>query len=151
MNNTRKMKTRGCAFHLAAAIIFLSGCDRFMTDADTYDYSIEQQMNCFCSQGGQWVRLHVKADTIADATNISNGNHLTSEQWQPYRTIHGLFDEITKWDTSMYHVDVTIDSTFGYPSFLSIYQRTVVHGDTIPFATDGGFNYTTRNYVTFNR
>ena len=136
---------------IAAISLLLGACDTAVNDNDFYDYSIEQQMGCFCPQGGQWVRLLVRADTIANAINISTGSNLTYEQWRPYRTISGLFDEISLRDTSVYEVRVEIDSTYNYPSFVYFNPKPIVHGDTVLTVMDAQLSYSTRNYVRFSR
>ena len=107
-------------------------------------------MDCFCPQAGVWVKLFVKADTTAGALDISSGSYLTYEQWKPYRTIKGLFDEISLRDTSVYDVRVVIDSTYNYPAFVYFNPKPVVHGDTVLIVEDAQLSYSTRNYVRLN-
>ena len=135
--------------HIAAIILLVSGCDTAVNESDSYDYSVEQQMGCFCPQGGQWVRLFVRADTIARAISISTGSNLTYEEWRPYRTIRGLFHEISLRDTSVYEVRVEIDSTYNYPSLVYFNPKPIVHGDTVLTVMDAQLSYSTRNYVRF--
>ncbi len=140
---------RRAYLHIVTIGLLLVGCDAGVNQNDSYDYSIEQQMGCFCPQGGQWVRLFVRADTIAHAIYLSTGLTLSYEEWRPYRTITGLFHEISLHDTSGYNVRVEFDSTHAYPTFVYFNPKPVVHGDTISTIMDAQVSYTTRNYVRF--
>lgn len=95
-------------------------------------------------------KLFVKADTIANAVDISSGSYLTYARWKPYRSIRDLFDEISRRDTSVYIVRVVLDSTYNYPTFVYFNPKPVVHGDTVITVTDAQLSYTTRNYQKLN-
>ena len=130
-----------------ALTVLLGTCDTGFDESDLYDYSVDQQMGCFCPQAGVWVRLFVRADTIAHATNISTGSHLANQQLSPYRTVKGLFDEIAMIDKSMFDVVVVMDSTYNYPSYVHCSPKPIVHGDTVVVVAVAQWSYSTRNFV----
>lgn len=37
-----------------AMIVVLSGCDTPVSQTESYGYTLEEQMGCFCPQGGVW-------------------------------------------------------------------------------------------------
>ena len=138
---------RTCYILIVALTVLLGSCDTPFVENDMYDYSVDQQMGCFCPQAEVWVRLFVRADTIALATNISTGSHLAYQQWSLYRTVKGLFDEIAMIDTSMFDVVVVMDSTYNYPSYAHFAPKPIVHGDTALVVDDAQWSYSTRNFV----
>jgi hypothetical protein len=127
--------------------IFLNGCDTPVNENKSYDYSIEQQTGCFCVLGGVWVKLFVKADTIADAINLSDNSRLAYEQQTQYRTIKGLNNELLSIDTSIYDIRVTMDTVLHYPSFIYFNPKPIIHGDTVLIVADAQMSYSTRNYT----
>jgi len=135
---------RSLIFISVAFVIFCgcSGDDLLVNDNFKYDYSIEQSRSCFCPYSGEKVKIFVKADTIADIIFLSNKSHLAYNWWQSYRTIKGLFREVSLWDdTVRFAVKVSYDPIFHYPSFISVNPK--------PFLgiTDIGFAYETKNYL----
>lgn len=59
------MKTIIISF-IGAMFTFIS-CDTVTDESNNYDYSIEQKMDCYCTQGGVWVKLYITADTVSAA------------------------------------------------------------------------------------
>ena len=137
-------------FSCLPALIALIACDIGVNESQVYDYSIEQQMNCFCPQTGVWIKLYVKADTVADAIRISDDYHLKNEERKPYKSIKGLFDLIAGLDTVACMVTVRMDSVNNYPTFIYSSPRPVVIGDTVMIITDAQWSYITRDYIRLN-
>lgn len=134
-------------FYSFSIIFLLCSCEQSVNNDNSYDYSIEQQLGCFCPRGGEWVKLFVKADTIANAVVISDGSQLPFDEWKRYKTINGLYQVISKVDTSIYALKTTIDSVGNYPSYVYFNPKPVVHGDTVQIITDAQMVYTTKNYI----
>ena len=107
-------------YFLITFVLLIYGCDDSVDSIETYDYSIEQQMGCFCSQGGVWVRLFVKADTVAYAFRISDNELLDYNDYKSYKSIRGLFDLISQTDTNSYVLDYEMDSVYNFPSYIYI-------------------------------
>jgi hypothetical protein len=134
-----------------AVYLLLSGCSENSTGVtELIDYSIDQRLSCFCPNHNVTVRLLVRADTIADAVDLSNKIHLPKNEWERYKTIKGLFEEITSLDTSVFTVKVSYDPVYHYPSFLSVNPKPVYLNDTtVQIIMDAGFSYYTSNYVKY--
>ncbi len=115
------------------------------------DYSIEQTRDCFCPQGGQPVKLFVASDTIAEAVWISDNTRLSWIEWQRFRTISGLFNEIDRWDTSSsFSVHAEYDTKHNFPSYISITPKPNIVNDTISsIIKDAGVSYRTWNFVSY--
>ncbi len=128
----------------------LVGCDTVVNNNKPYDYSIEQQQGCFCPQMGIWVRLFVKADTIAEAVRISDNVRLSYAERQSYRTIGGLFDVVNRLDTAGFDIRIDFDSLYRYPTYIYFSPKPVRHGDTVQVIYDAQMSYTTRNYIKLN-
>jgi hypothetical protein len=133
-------------FCLAATFAWC-GCDTPVNENSSYDYSVEQQIGCFCPNAGVWVKLFVKADTIADAVTMPDNIHLSYEERRPFRTIKGLQELIPQIDTGKYDVKITMDSAYNYPSYIYFTPKAVRHGDTVQVVTDAQMVYTTKNFV----
>ena len=137
-------------FYCLAATIVCCGCDTPVSEKGSYDYSIEQELDCFCPRGGVWVKLYVKADTIADAVRIADNNHLSYEEWRGYKTIKELFLIASRIDTSVFEMKMRIDSIDHYPSYLYFNPKPIIHGDTVQIITDVQMSYITNNYRRIN-
>ena len=131
--------------------LILSGCSENSTEViESIDYSIDQKLSCFCPNRDVTVRLFVRTDIIADAVDLSNKIHLPKNEWERYKTIKGLFEEITSLDTSIFSVKVSYDPVYHYPSFLSVNPKPVYLNDTtVQIIMDSGFSYYTSNYVKY--
>lgn len=131
--------------------IILWGCNENSINVkESIDYSIDQKLSCFCPNSNVTVRLFVRADTIADAIDLSKKIHLTKNEWNHYKTIKGLFDEISALDTSIFSVKVLFDPVFHYPAYISANPKPVYINDTIvQVIMDAGFSYSTSNYVKY--
>ena len=133
--------------YLVLPALILGSCESEILEIETYDYTIEQQMVCFCAQQGRWARLFVRSDTIAAATDVSNGSRLTPQEWNQYKSIKELFDAIAMIDTSLTTLVVELDPGGKYPSFLSLESKPIIIDSTIIFETDGYVSYSTRNLI----
>ncbi len=135
----------------AVIYIIFSGCnENSISGNESIEYSVDQKLSCFCPFGDRTVRLFVKADTIADAIDISKGIHLSKSEWNRYKTIKGLFEEISSLDTSIFTVKVSYDPVYHYPAFISANPKPVYVNDTIvQVIMDAGFSYSTSNYVKY--
>ncbi|MFO7524531.1 MAG: DUF6174 domain-containing protein [Ignavibacteriaceae bacterium] len=137
-------------FSVLTFIIIINGCDNIL-ESDLYDYTIEQQMGCYCPQGGIWVKLFISADTVSNAIRTSDNNKLTYDEFKHYKSIKGLFNKISETDTSTYDLIVTYESTNNYPSFIYINPKPIVINDsTVVTIEDAQLSYTTKNYKNFN-
>jgi hypothetical protein len=137
-------------FYCLATTIAFCGCDTSVNDSNSYDYSVEQKLGCFCPHGGVWVKLSVRADTVADAITISDNNRLSYQEARRYKSIKGLFEVISEIDTARYDVRTTFDSLNNYPSYIYFNPKPIVHGDTVQAIFDAQMSYTTRNYIKLN-
>ena len=137
-------------FYFIASLFVIIGCDSPVNQNNSNDYSIEQQLGCYCPQGGVWVKLHVKADTIAEAFTIPDNRQLSYEDRSGYKTIKGLFNVISELDTSVYNVNILMDSVNNYPSLISFNPKPLIHGDTLLIIEDAQMAYTTKNYTKLN-
>jgi hypothetical protein len=126
-------------------IILFIGCENITDTNKSYDYFIEQKMDCFCPQSNRWVRLYVRSDTVAMAINIKDNSQLSYEQSRPYKTIKGLFDLISQIDTSAFETVITIDSVNNYPSNIYLSPKGIQQGDTVSIINDAQLSYTTKN------
>ncbi|MFZ0454567.1 MAG: DUF6174 domain-containing protein [Ignavibacteriaceae bacterium] len=131
--------------------IVFSGCnENSISENESIDYSIDQKLICFCPHANMMVRLYVRADTIADAIDISKRIRLPKAEWNRYRTIKGLFEEISSLDTSIFAVKVSYDPVYHYPAYISANPKPIYINDTtIQVITDAGFSYTTSNYIPY--
>ena len=135
-------------YFFVAFVLLINGCDTLIDESNSYDYSIEQKMDCFCSQAGIWVKLFIKADTISNAVRISDKKQLTYKEFKYYKSIKGLFDTISETDTNTHQLIVTFDSEDNYPSFLYIDLKPIVINDsTTVTVADAQLSYTTNNYI----
>ncbi|MEJ2617173.1 MAG: DUF6174 domain-containing protein [Ignavibacteriaceae bacterium] len=136
---------------LSAVYLLFSGCkENSISVIESIDYSIDQKLSCFCPNSGVTVRLFVRADTIADAIDLSEKTHLTKNEWKGYKTIKGLFDEISALDTSIFTVKVSYDPVYHYPAFISANPKPVYVNDTIvQVIMDADFSYSTSNYIEY--
>jgi hypothetical protein len=135
------------------AIVLFSGCAKNDNSVNNlpFDYSIEQTRDCFCPQGGQPVRLFIVSDTIADAVWIATNEHLTPVEWQRFRSIKGLYNEIAYWDSSsVFQVSASYDSVYHYPTLVSITSKPIVVNDTlVSIIEDANVSYKTWNYTKY--
>lgn len=137
-------------FYCIAILFWVNGCDSPVNQNNSNDYSIEQQLGCYCPLGGVWVKLYIKADTIAQAIAIADNRRLSYEEQKRYKTIKGLFNVMAELDTSIYNVKILMDSINNYPSLISFNPKPEVHGDTVLIIMDAQMAYTTKNYVKLN-
>ena len=142
------MKT---TFFILSIIYILWGCDLLQDEYNSYDYTIEQRRDCFCSQSGVWAKLYIKADTVSSAIRISDKYILSYNEFRRYKSIKGLFDEIALRDTARYEVKIVMDSKNNYPAYIYFNPKPIqVSGDTVAVISDGQLSYTTRNYSKTN-
>lgn len=127
-------------------IFIATGCESTTEVNNTYEYSIEQKMDCFCPQAGNWIKLYVQADTIAKAIRISDNYVLNNTQYRSYKSVKQLWDLISRIDTYANELKIEIDSINNYPAYIYSNPKGIQHGDTIVAISDADFSYTTRNY-----
>ncbi len=110
-----------------------------------HGYSVEQTVLVpFGPVHPDSARIYVVSDTISDVVSLSNNTHIPRDRWTWYRTIKGLHDEATRWDTSVFEINITYDPVHGYPSWLSIYPKPSSGLHDVSIA------YRTRNYKECN-
>jgi hypothetical protein len=129
--------------------LFIIGCETPIDQQYIYDYSIEQFRGCFCTNGGIWINLYIKGDTVAAAYKISNDQELNYEEFKYYKSIKGLFDLITNTDTTKYELRYTIDSVKNYPTFIYLNPKPIIIGNDTLIIADAQLSYTTRNYINY--
>jgi hypothetical protein len=136
---------------LIVSMLFFSGCyENSINNFERVDYSIDQKLSCFCPGAAETVRLFVREDSIVNAINTADKSCLAKEEWNRYRTIKGLFDEIANHDTSIFTVNVTYDPVHHFPSYIYVNPKPVKINDTvIQVAADADFSYTTSNYTEY--
>ena len=123
-------------YFFVAFVLLINGCDTLVDESNSYDYSIEQKIDCFCSHAGIWVILSITADTISNAVRISDKKLLTYNEFKYYKSIKGLFDTISETDTNTHQLIVTFDSEDNYPSFLYIDLKPIVINDSTATSWD---------------
>lgn len=136
---------------LFIASFVLVRCESLLDDSSFYDYSIEQKIDCFCPYSGNWVKLYIKSDTISNAFRSLDNQPLAYNEFKYYKSVRGLFDLITKTDTSYYFLTVIIDSLNNYPLLVYLEPKPIIIGDdTLIVVTDGQLSYTSRDYIKLN-
>jgi hypothetical protein len=135
------------SLYLTVLVLFLTGCENSIDVNEKYDYSIEQQMICFCPEGGSWLKLFIVQDTISKAIRISDNQILSYNEFRFFKSIKGLFELITETDTSKYDLTVIMDPTGTYPSYLYCNPKPIVNGDTVSVIYDADISFSTRNYI----
>lgn len=132
---------------LIVVLLTVISCDTVNDEYNNYDYSIEQKMDCFCTQGGVWVKLYITADTVAAATRISDNYKLEYSNFWYYKSIKDLYNEIEETDTNDYNLIVEYDAN-NYPSYLFKEPKPIVIDDTTTISiADGQIAFTTKNYI----
>jgi hypothetical protein len=139
-------------FYLIITSFAIAGCDFLFNELDSpensYDYSINQQMNCYCPQGGEWVKLFITADTVSGAIHLPDNQPLVYEEYKYYKSIKGLKDLISETDTTKYNLTVQLDSVYQYPAYVYLEPKPVVINDTtVIHIADGDLAYTTNSYI----
>ena len=135
-------------YFIATLILFHAGCNSNVDAPAVYDYSIEQRMDCFCTNSGAWINIYVSSDTVSYAERIPDGSQLTYDEFKYYKSIKGLFDFIAGTDTSKYILNYRFDYGNDYPSYIYTNLKPIVINDTtIVTVADADVAYTTRNYV----
>jgi hypothetical protein len=131
---------------IIAAIVFsFTGCE-LAENTTSYDYSIDQVLQCFCPSEGV-VRLFVQNDSIRNVIRISDNANVNIDRWSQYRTIEGLNREIINLDTTKYSLVVTYHPTDNYPLRVFINPKPVVIDSITYVIDDGGYSYETSNYT----
>ena len=140
-------------YSFIAFLLVVIGCDNLVEEeSNPYDYSIEQKMECFCTQAGySWVKLYIVADTVASAVTIEDNRSLIYNEYRFYKSIKGLNDLVAETDTSTYVLYVNYDPEENYPAYIFIDLKPIVINDTtIVIVADDELAYTTRNYTKLN-
>lgn len=133
--------------YFLALVFLIASCDTSVDVEEQFDYTIEQQMGCFCPQGGVWLKLYVVNDTISKAIRVSDNSILSYEEFKFHKSIKQLFDQIAVTDTIKYDLVVAMDPTNLYPSYLYYNLKPIVIGDTVLIPVDGDISYSTRNFI----
>lgn len=133
---------------LVVFLFTLIGCDSVVDENSNYDYSIEQKMDCYCTQAGVWVKLFITADTVSSAIRLSDNFKLDYSNFWYYKSIKDLYNEISETDTNTYTLVVEYDSNSSYPSFLFKEPKPIVINDsTIVEIADAQVSYSTKNRI----
>lgn len=151
MEKTFHNKDYRTLIFFTAICIFLLGCnENSISENEPIDYSIDQKLSCFCPNSNVTVKLYIKADTIADVIDISKRIHLPKNEWKRYKTIKGLFEEISTLDTSVFKVEVKYDPVYHYPAYIYVSPKPIhVNDSIIQVIKDADFSYSTSNYTKY--
>ncbi len=133
-------------YFFVTVLFFITGCDSPTEVSNPFDYSIEQKMDCFCSQAGYWVNLFITSDTVSTAVRISDNKQLKYNEFKYYKSIKSLFDWISETDTTVYNLIVTINSEHNYPSYIYLNPKPIVTDTITWIIADGELSYSTKNY-----
>jgi hypothetical protein len=99
-----------------------------------HDYTIEQMRSCFCRNGGQTMRLSVKADTVFSVARMADGTVLSADEAKQYWSIEAMFAFIKVSKDSLV---IRYNAQYGYPEYLDINPQQHPY--------DGGALYITSN------
>jgi hypothetical protein len=86
--------------------------------------------------------VFVKNDTIVDVVVLYDQTKLHRDSWKEYHPIKDLFAIISNTDTAYYDLEVVMDTTYHYPSYLFINPRP--RDFTID---DASVSFSTSNYI----
>jgi hypothetical protein len=97
-----------------------------------HNYTIDQSRVCFCLNGGELMRVTVRADTVVSVKRISNDTTILKDWYYSIDSLfwiiqHGTHDSLV----------VKYNSQYGYPEYLDI--------DPQMHPVDGGVLYQTSN------
>jgi len=106
----------------------------------SYEYSIDQTISAH-PIGWAPVRIFVNSDTICAVAIIETGEYRPYTSWKYYKTIKGLFKEITRLDTACYEIRVTMDNSNQYPQ--EIFYKSKPCGGVV---SDESCTIATTNY-----
>ena len=131
------------------SVVMLGGCKDNATQpppSDAYlrwkalgvhNYSIDQVRTCFCVDGGQSMRVSIRADTISSVTRLSDGTSVPPQLAGAYYSVDSLFAIIQRGTSDS--LVVIYNSQYSYPEKLDINPQ--LH------PIDGGVLYMTSNLV----
>ncbi len=135
-------------FLLTVFLLFLNSCDNIVDEQTIYDYSIEQEMDCFCPQSGNWIKLFISADTVAKAYRISDNHELSYYEYNPYKSIEELNKIIEETDTNLFVLKVNYDEGNNYPNYIYKNLKPIIIDDSTRVEiADAQFSYKTKNYI----
>ena len=130
---------------LCMVIFWFYGCKKnesIVTNSTNfaYDYTVDQVTLSVVpfQHNGDSVRVYSKADTVKDVRLLSDNSQVDRSMWRYYRTIKGLFTELTKWDTTSFIIIDTMNMQYNYPRYISIQPK--------PGLTGVGYIFKTSNY-----
>jgi hypothetical protein len=83
-----------------------------------HDYTIDQVHSCFCVNGGERMRITVRADTIAQVFRLSDSSVVLAPSASAYLTIDSLFSIIR--NPGKDSLVIVYNAQHGYPEFLDI-------------------------------
>lgn len=158
------MRTTLISVILLAVVI---SCSNTSSPAFSYNYTIEQQHNCFCpterklffeneeeesfiSPGpGDWVRLYVENDIIVKAIRVTDNYELTTEERAFYKSLNDLEAVVAEVDTTVYTLAVTIDPADNYLSSILVNPKPITDEfeTVISVIMDASYSYYNRNYT----
>ena len=98
-------------------------------------YTIDQARICYCPEGGQTMRITIRADTLASVTRLSDSSSISPPMSTYYLSVDSLFGIIRSSGTDS--LVATYNETFGYPETLDINPQ--LH------PVDGGVLYRSSN------
>ncbi len=95
------------------------------------NYVMEQQVRCFCPDGGTVFEVTVTQGRVVRARNLDTGAEVPVVRLESFRTVEQLFGEIREaLRTPRALTEVEYDSAAGYPTRLLLYAHLApVDGD----------------------
>jgi hypothetical protein len=100
-----------------------------------HNYTIDQIRYCFCINGGEKMKITVRADSVYQVMRLSDSTIISNPNSKQYLTIDSLFGIIKNSKTDS--LVVTYDSKYGFPDKLDINPQQHPY--------DGGVLYLTSN------
>lgn len=104
---------------------------------ELHNYTLEQVRQCFCINGGQKMKVIVRADTVMQVIRLSDNTELNPSESKWYLTVDSLFSIIRH--STKDSLVVTYSNKYGYPEKLDINPQ--LH------PVDGGVLYISSNLI----
>ncbi|HEX2568471.1 MAG TPA: DUF6174 domain-containing protein [Polyangia bacterium] len=92
------------------------------------NYRFQLRQLCFCPDSGKPFEIRVQDGVVVEVKNGTTGEMLDPSRFTYYPTIEGLFDKLQDAvERNAYQLQVTYDSTYGFPASASIdYDKRAV-------------------------
>ena len=85
------------------------------------NYRFQLRQSCFCHDSGTPFEIRVQNGVVVEVKDVSTGEPVSPSQFSFSPTIESLFDKIQNAvERPAYSLQVTYDSTYGFPNSASI-------------------------------